>query len=439
MKKKTSIIILTYNHLDLTKDCIESIRKYTEQDTYEIIIVDNHSQDETPEWLKTQSDLHVILNQENVGFPKGCNIGIEASARENDILLLNNDTIATTNWLNNLQKCLHSDPKIGAVGAVSNHGANLQACEFTYENFDEMQEKAQKNNVSDSSRWEEKICLIGYCMLIKREVIDKLGGLDEGYTPGYIEDNDLSLRIVKLGYKLYLCHDAFIHHYLGTSFRKDEQKFNQLILKNRAYFEKKWNFDVFSFDHNKNLSIFLAKDPQEVLDYHCEIGASLLRIHYLFPNAYVAGVESNLHKFAISKLVGNVTNNIEDLVKNSFDTIFIGNILEEVEKPLCFIHELKEYLKPGGYIIGEFSNISNIENFSLLLKDSWYYQNFQKQNHFTKSDILKMFLDEGFVDGYFYPFSKEFTDEEKDVLKKFSLSEEVKDIYYSFRFQKGFF
>ena len=94
MKKKTSIIILTYNHLDLTKDCIESIRKYTEQDTYEIIIVDNHSQDETPEWLKTQSDLHVILNQENVGFPKGCNIGIEASARENDILLLNNDTIA---------------------------------------------------------------------------------------------------------------------------------------------------------------------------------------------------------------------------------------------------------------------------------------------------------------------------------------------------------
>ena len=66
MKKKTSIIILTYNDLSLTKDCVESIRKYTEKNTYEIIIVDNHSQDETPEWLKTQSDLHVILNKENV-------------------------------------------------------------------------------------------------------------------------------------------------------------------------------------------------------------------------------------------------------------------------------------------------------------------------------------------------------------------------------------
>ena len=439
MKKKTSIIILTYNNLALTKDCIESIRKYTEKDTYEIIVVDNCSQDETPGWLKAQSDLHVIFNQENVGFPKGCNIGIASSSKENDILLLNNDTIVTTNWLSNLQECLYSDEKIGAVGAVSNHGANLQACEFTYENFDEMQEKALKNNISDSSRWEEKICLIGYCMLIKREVIDELGGLNEGYTPGYIEDNDLSLRIVKLGYKLYLCHDAFIHHYLGTAFRKDEQKFNRLILKNRDYFEKKWNFDVFSFDHSKNLSIFLGREPQEILDYHSEIGASLLRIRYLFPNAHVVGVESDSSKFAISKLLGEVTDDIKKIPKNSFDTIFIGNVLEEVEKPLFFIHELKEYLKPGGYIIGEFSNINNIENICLLFKNSWYYQNFQKQNHFTKSDISKMFLEEGYIDGYFYPFSKEFTDEEKDVLKKFSLSEEVKNIYYSFRFQKGFF
>ena len=63
--------------------------------------------------------------------------------------------------------------------------------------------------------------------------MDQLNGLDEGYTPGYIEDNDLSLNIIKLGYRLMLCHDSFIHHYLGTSFRKDEDKFNKIILKNR--------------------------------------------------------------------------------------------------------------------------------------------------------------------------------------------------------------
>lgn len=99
MKKKTSIIILTYNNLSLTIDCIESIRKYTDPNTYEIVVVDNNSQDETPNWLRSQDDLIVIFNQENVGFPKGCNIGIEAASKENDILLLNNDTIVTTNCL----------------------------------------------------------------------------------------------------------------------------------------------------------------------------------------------------------------------------------------------------------------------------------------------------------------------------------------------------
>ncbi len=438
MKKKTSIIILTYNNLALTKDCIESIRKYTDRASYEIVVVDNNSVDDTRNWLREQKDLIVVYNDENVGFPKGCNIGIKASSKENDILLLNNDTIVTTNWLNNLQTCLYSDQKIGAVGAVSNHGANLQACDFTYENFDEMQEKAQKNNISDASRWEEKLCLIGYCMLIKREVMDKLGGLDEGYTPGYIEDNDLSLRIIELGYKLYLCHDAFIHHYLGTAFRKDEQKFNQLIFKNRAYFEQKWQFNVFTFDHHKNLSLFLAQDPQEILDYHCEIGSSLLRINYLFPNAHVVGVENDSTKLSISKKIGEVTDDITKLPKNSFDTIFIGNSLEEIDTPLLFLHEVKEYLKPGGYLIGEFSNINSIKNICLLLKGAWYYQNFQKQNHFTKDDILKMFMEEGYINGYFYPFSKEFNEEENEVFQKFSLENAMKNIYYSFRFQKTF-
>ena len=437
MKKKTSIIILTYNNLSLTIDCIESIRKYTDPNTYEIVVVDNNSQDETPNWLRSQDDLIVIFNQENVGFPKGCNIGIEAASKENDILLLNNDTIVTTNWLSNLQKCLYSDSKVGAVGATSNHGANLQACDFTYENFEEMQEKAKDNNISDPSRWEEKICLIGYCMLIKRKVIDLLDGLDEGYTPGYIEDNDLSLRILQLGYKLYLCHDAFIHHYLGTAFRKDEQKFNQLILRNRAYFESKWKFNVFTFDHNKNLSIFLGVNPQNVLDYNCEIGSSLLRIRYLFPNAHVVGVENDFNKRVISNIVGEVFPGLKEVSKNSFDTIFIGNALEEVDNPLCLIHELKEYLKSGGYIIGEFHNINTVENICLLLENKWYYRNFQKQNYFTKNDIIKMFLDEGYVEGYFYAFPKEMTVEEQKIFESLArICEDSKNDYYSFRFQK---
>ena len=239
MKRKTSIILLTYNNFHYTKDCIESIRRYTEKDSYEIIVVDNASTDETKDWLKEQEDIKMLLKQENVGFPKGCNLGISLAEKENDILLLNNDTIVTKNWLSNLQKCLHSKKDIGAVGAISNHDANLQGASFTYQDFEKMQELAAKNNQSDPNKWEEKACLIGYCMLIKREVINKLQGLDEEYSPGYIEDNDLSLQIISLGYRLMLCHDAFIHHYLGTAFRKDKTQFQQLLQKNRGYFQEK--------------------------------------------------------------------------------------------------------------------------------------------------------------------------------------------------------
>ena len=113
MQRKTSIIILTYNNLPLTKACLESIYHYTEKDTYEIIVVDNNSSDDTRTWLLEQTSLKLILNTENKGFPKGCNQGIQIANQENDILLLNNDTIVTENWLKNLKKCLDSNPKIG--------------------------------------------------------------------------------------------------------------------------------------------------------------------------------------------------------------------------------------------------------------------------------------------------------------------------------------
>ena len=135
-KKKVSIIILTYNQLAFTKDCIESIRKYTKPGSYELIIVDNASTDGTREWLieqqKNNTDIQVVLNEENLGFPKGCNIGISQSQKKSDILLLNNDTIVTIHWLDNLVTCLESDETIGAVGAISNHQENLQGCDFVY-------------------------------------------------------------------------------------------------------------------------------------------------------------------------------------------------------------------------------------------------------------------------------------------------------------------
>ena len=87
---------------------------------------------------------------------------------------------------------------------MSNHNDNRQGAPFAYTSVEEMQKLAKHNNIKmNEKELEEKVFLIGFCLLIKNEVMHQIGTLDEGYSPGYIEDNDLSLRILKLGIAWY--------------------------------------------------------------------------------------------------------------------------------------------------------------------------------------------------------------------------------------------
>ena len=97
--RNVSFVILSYNTLDYTMQCIESIRRTCIEGGYEIVVVDNASEDGSIEWLRNQSDVILVENKENVGFPKGCNQGIRTAKVENDIFLLNNDTVLMENSL----------------------------------------------------------------------------------------------------------------------------------------------------------------------------------------------------------------------------------------------------------------------------------------------------------------------------------------------------
>ncbi|MBP2643696.1 MAG: rhamnosyltran: rhamnosyltransferase [Firmicutes bacterium] len=238
----TSIVILTRNKLDYSKLCLDSIREYTPVGDYEIIVVDNHSTDGTVEWLKSQPDLRLVLNSENRGFPAGCNQGLKL-AKGNSVLLLNNDTVVTPNWLLNLSKCLFGASDIGAVGAVTNSCSNFQAIPYDYASIREMVEFARKITISNAGCWENRGRLVGFCMLIKAEVISKIGLLDEVFSPGNYEDDDYSLRIRKAGYRLVLCRDTFIHHFGSISFGEQAEGYNALLDANRKKFIAKWGVD----------------------------------------------------------------------------------------------------------------------------------------------------------------------------------------------------
>lgn len=289
MKNITSIIILSYNTLDLLQMCIESIRGFTAPDTYEIIVIDNASKDGSVEWLRKQNDIRCIYNNENLGFPKGCNQGM-AIAEGTEILLLNSDVIVTPRWLEQLKRALCSDEKVGAVGCVTSKCSNLQQIEVPYDkknvNVDELIEFAEKFNHSNPEKWLPHFKLVGFCMMFRTSLYKEIGGLDEVFSPGNYEDDDYSIRIRLAGYKILLCADTFIHHFGSGSFirkrspeeeREHTMKYLALLEKNRKYFLNKWSLpeehNIIMYDHNKvdQISKIMSDSKDVLIVGHCNI------------------------------------------------------------------------------------------------------------------------------------------------------------------------
>lgn len=395
---KTSIIILTFNKLNYTKLCIDSIRKYTDKNTYEIIVVDNNSSDETPKWLKAQTDIQCIFNKENLGFPKGCNQGIKISKGDN-ILLLNNDVIVTPNWLSNLNTCLYSSATIGCVGAITNNCSNYQAITTSYKTIEEMISFAQKNNISCKYQWEEKLKLIGFCMLIKKEVIEKVGLLDERFYPGNFEDDDYSFRIKKAGYKLILCKDVFIHHFGSISFNDQTTKFNNILTINRNKFQEKWGFDAWYCTNIENNLINFIDHCQfeeiNILEIGCGCGATLLQIKNIYKNANLFGVELNEKATEIANTFANVKcidieNKKLPFEKYYFDYIIFDNILEHFYYPLEVLKSTKEFLKKDGKILASIHNVMHYSIIKNLLNGNWKH-NQTPIRFFTLDEINNIF------------------------------------------------
>lgn len=409
--KKTSIIILTYNKLEYTKACIDSIRTYTRKGTYEIIVVDNNSSDGTQQWLSKQQDIITIYNQDNVGFPKGCNQGIEVATGDT-ILLLNNDTVVTNHWLDNLIAALYSSKDIGAVGPVTNNCSYYQAISVPYTNsLDEMHEFAKEYNVQNSLLWEQRIKLVGYCMLIKKEVIDEIGLLDEQFTPGNFEDDDYSYRILQAGYRMILCKDTFIHHFGSVSFGEQRERYTNLLNKNAMKFKEKWGFDsrYSSFIRNEIVNLIDSHDLEDeirVLEVGCACGATLLQIKNKYKNAKLYGIEFNENSASIasqfSKVQATDAEKPMNYPEEFFDYIIFADVLEHLNNPWGVLENIKKYLKDGGKILASIPNVMHYSVLKDTINGNWTYteSGLLDRTHlrfFTLNEIIKMFNEINYI------------------------------------------
>ncbi|HEX7057447.1 MAG TPA: glycosyltransferase family 2 protein [Bacilli bacterium] len=245
--RMTSMIIPSSNGIEMLKECIFSIRQHTPV-PYEIIVVDNGSNDGTADFCREQQLTFVSLAR-HVGFPAACNLGLKLAVGDN-LLLLNNDVVVTSRWLENMLDCLYSSDDIGMVGPLMNQVSGKQLTRsLQYDNLAEMQRLARKFNVPNSSEWAETARIVGCCMLMKRTAVEQTGYLDERFTPGHYEDDDYCHRMRAAGFRLMICRDTFLHHHGTRSFRQmfNDAEIDRIIAENYRKFVEKWGFDPHQF------------------------------------------------------------------------------------------------------------------------------------------------------------------------------------------------
>ena len=231
-----SIIIPVWNQLESTRACVDSVFRNTDSG-YRLIIIDNASQDETRRYLEglaalKDSPVTVIRNEENTGFVKAANQGMRISEGPY-VCILNNDTLVTGHWLREMIGILSGSPDIGIVNPSSNNLGQRPAAGGSIDDY------ASRLYSEERGRFAELGSAIGFCMLIKRTLIEKIGLFDEAYGPGTFEDTDFSRRAVREGFRCVRACGAYVYHKEGGSFGRSRE-YDSNFARNRALYESRW-------------------------------------------------------------------------------------------------------------------------------------------------------------------------------------------------------
>jgi len=239
----TSIIILAFNGLEHTIDCLKSLNAYTPE-THEIIVVDNGSTDGTVDYLRRYSVKHenirVIANSSNKGFAAGNNQGLSI-ARGEYLVLLNNDTMVTSGWLKGMFKLFKQHPDVGIVGPMSNYAMEPQLVpDAKYQSIPQMEAFAAKWSADHAGQSLPVKRVVGFCLMTTRRVTDLIGGLDERFGSGNFEDDDLCCRAALAGFQARIARDVFIHHTGSQTFKIAGIDYSQSLDRNWELFKAKW-------------------------------------------------------------------------------------------------------------------------------------------------------------------------------------------------------
>jgi GT2 family glycosyltransferase len=234
-----SIIMLTWNRLDVTRPAIESVRAHTRQ-PYELIVVDNGSRHDTLAYLDTleRDGVRVIRNPTNRGVAAGWNQGLQVATGD-CLMVLNNDVLVAGDWLERMVRAAYTVPGAGLVGSRASSISGPQWLPPDYQDCADYPLFAARYAALADGTWFEVPRVVAVAMLWRRELYERLGGFDEQFGPN-LEDDDYSLRALAAGYRNLVANDVFIHHVGSASHPPDRAALRQIGRRNRDRFIAKW-------------------------------------------------------------------------------------------------------------------------------------------------------------------------------------------------------
>jgi GT2 family glycosyltransferase len=263
-----SVVIVSYNTRELLKKCIQSIYMTYPNNNLEILVVDNGSSDGSPTMVRDEyGNVILIENKENLGFAKANNIAINIS-KGRYVLLLNPDTVVTEGCLDKCIQYLDEHKDIGVLGCkvVLPDGKLDLACrrsfptpEVSFYRMTGLSKLFPKNKLLaqynltylDENETYEVDSVVGAFMMGRREVIERVGMLDEDYFM-YGEDIDWCYRIKQAGWKVIYFHEAEIAHYKGASGGKKNPRiirefYRAMYLFYKKHYKSKYSIFVTGF------------------------------------------------------------------------------------------------------------------------------------------------------------------------------------------------
>ncbi len=235
-RASVSVVIPLHGRRDDLRLCLDSLDRCADL-IHEVIVIDNASPDDAADEVRERiatkeyvdvgdslpspsegralrrgagGEVNLIPNPSNVGFAAACNQGIAASSGE-IILFLNSDTVVPRAGLVRLMEALTASGSIAAAGPFTNYAGHGQRIDPTYTSLDTMELFAE----DFAARGREDIetdMLVGFCLAVRRSVLNEIGGFDERFGLGTFEDNDLCYRIRRAGYRLVIAANSFVHH-----------------------------------------------------------------------------------------------------------------------------------------------------------------------------------------------------------------------------------